>query len=336
MLLTHMTSQKKIWLLLFSVLIVFFIGFSIGITKNESRIEEEEIIRKNFNYHYINPILECNPDISLNNKLTPLKKEVENYIKQEIDNHNITFASVYYRDLNSGPWFGINEKEYFSPASLVKIPILIAYLKKAEFDPSILQKKLIVKQNPESGNNIQNIKPSSATITDTEYSIEKLLEDMIIYSDNNAYDTLTNNLTNEEILKVYQDLDVDISKAFSNPNGNIITVRNYASFFRILYNASYLNQYMSEKALLLLSQVEFKDALVAGVPKNIEISHKFGERKYLDSNEIQFHDCGIIYLPKNPYLLCIMTKTTKNMNQAINIIKQISQKVYQNINNQIK
>lgn len=330
-----MSVKKTFWLWIFSVILTFFVGyFWASSNKNNNNSDQEEIIRKNFNYKYINPILECNPDISLNSKLTPLKKSIETIIEQEKSNQNITFASVYYRDLNNGPWFGVNEKEYFSPASLVKVPILIAYLKKAETNPIILQKKLIVTEDPNSGNNIQNIKPSQATITDTEYTIDKLLEEMIIYSDNDAYNTLAQNLTGEEIMKVYQDLDVDISKAFSNPNGNIITIKAYASFFRILYNASYLNQDMSEKALKLLTQVEYKDALVAGVPQNITVSHKFGERKYSDTNEIQFHDCGIVYLPKKPYLLCIMTKTTKSLNQGINLIQKISKEVYQQISSQ--
>ena len=326
--------HKKIFLpWFFSLLIIFLVGFLIGKTKNEEHYEEE-IVRKNFNYKYINPILECNSDISLNSKLTPIKESIESIINQEVSKKNITFASIYYRDLNNGPWFGINEKEYFSPASLIKVPILIAYLKKAETDPSLLQKKLTVSDDPETGNNIQNIKPSVATVVKQEYTIEKLLEEMIIYSDNNAYNTLAENLTGDEIMKVYQDLDVDISKAFENPNGNIITVKNYASFFRILYNGSYLNNEMSEKALKLLNQVEYKDALVAGVPKDIMVSHKFGERKYLDTNEIQFHDCGIVYFPKKPYLLCVMTKTTQNANKAINFIKEISQVVYRSQNKQ--
>lgn len=332
--LSAMSSKKIILLWSFSLLVFFLIGLFTGKLRNETRIDQEEIIRKNFNYKYINPILECNPDISLNNKLTPLRNEIKEIINQEINKQNVSFVSVYYRDLNNGPWFGINEKEYFSPASLIKVPILIAYLKKTETDPSILQKKLTIIDDPTGGNNIQNIKPSQATVAATEYTIEKLLEEMIIYSDNNAYVTLANNLTGEEIMKVYQDLDVDISKAFSNPNGNIVTIKNYASFFRILYNASYLNKEMSEKALNLLSQVEFKNALAAGVPKDILVSHKFGERKYSDTNEIQFHDCGIVYLQKNPYLLCIMTKTTKSINQAINLIKEISSKTYQEVSRQ--
>lgn len=328
-----MFTKKIFWLWLFSVIITFLIGFKVA-SINQNTDTSEQIIRKNFDHKYINPILECNPDISQNSKLTPLKNSIESIINKEINDKNITFASIYYRDLNNGPWFGINEKEYFSPASLVKVPILIAYLKKAETNPEILQKELIVIEDANSGNNIQNIKPSTATISEKKYTINKLLEEMIIYSDNNAYNTLATNLTTEEIMRVYQDLDVDISKAFSNPNGNIITIKAYASFFRILYNASYLNQDMSEKALKLLAQVEYRDALVAGVPKNITVSHKFGERRYSDTNEIQFHDCGIIYHTKKPYLLCVMTKTTKSMNQAINLIKKISNQTYQEISDQ--
>lgn len=134
--------HKKIFLpWFFSLLIIFLVGFLIGKTKNEEHYEEE-IVRKNFNYKYINPILECNSDISLNSKLIPIKESIESIINQEVSKKNITFASIYYRDLNNGPWFGINEKEYFSPASLIKVPILIAYLKKAETDPSLLQKKI--------------------------------------------------------------------------------------------------------------------------------------------------------------------------------------------------
>jgi hypothetical protein len=100
---------------------------------------------------------------------------------------------------------------------------------------------------------------------------------MIVYSDNDAYNDLVKNLDPDETNQIYQDLDINISKAFANPNGDIITVKDYASFFRILFNASYLDQDMSEKALSLLTQVEYKKALVAGVPDTIAVAHKFGE-----------------------------------------------------------
>jgi hypothetical protein len=40
-------------------------------------------------------------------------------------------------------------------------------------------------------------------------------------------------------------------------------VIDYASFFRVLFNASYLNRKDSEKALALLTKVAFRDGLIA-------------------------------------------------------------------------
>jgi beta-lactamase class A len=313
-----------------SIVLAFSIGFAIADKTNVNIIkDDDEIIRKNFSYKYINPILECNPDIAQNNNLNSLKTDISQLINQEIQQKNISFASIYFRDLNNGPWFGINEKEYFAPASLIKVPILMTYLKKAESDSSLLQKKIPLIVTPD-GDSIQNIKPSVSLAPNQEYTVEDLLEKMIVYSDNDAYNTLAQNLTEDEFIKIYKDLDIDISKAFTDPNGNIITVNGYSSFYRILFNASYLNQEMSEKALSMLAKTQYKDGLVAGVPKDIAVAHKFGERKFLDSGETQFHDCGIIYMPKKPYLLCIMTRGT-DLTKASNVIKNISQKVYQTL-----
>ena len=263
--------------------------------------------------------MECdNSTISQNTNLNSLKDKVEELISDEQ-------TSVYYRDMNNGPWFGINEKEMFSPASLVKVPLTIAYLKKAETDPSILDKEILNTEiyNPRT----QNIQPEVTLIPNQKYTIRQLIEQMIIYSDDVSYSILNSQLTAIEITKVYSDLGVDISQAQANPNGNILSVKSYASFFRILFNASYLNQEMSEYALKILSQIKFKDGLVAGVPNNITISHKFGERQYLDTGLKQLHDCGIIYMPNKPYLLCIMTRGN-DFKTMSNTIKNISETIY--------
>ena len=325
-----MSFLKKVSLQAIILVVVFFFGFLTCKINSPDIVDDDQIIRKNFNHKFINPILECNPDINQNNNLSSLKNTVEETINNEINKKNISFASVYFRDLNNGPWFGINETKYFSPASLIKVPILITYLKKAETDPTILDKKIINPLVQENGAPIQNIKPSETLKSNQEYTIRELLEHMIIYSDNNAYNDLVTNLSSDDLMRIYKDLDIDISKAVDDPNGNILTVKDYASFYRILFNASYLDQDMSEKALEILSRTDYKKALVAGIPNNIPISHKFGERKFADTGEIQFHDCGIIYYPQNPYLLCVMTKTN-NLDHANTTIQKISQMVYQKI-----
>jgi beta-lactamase class A len=117
-----------------------------------------------------------------------------------------------------------------------------------------------------------------------------------------------------------------------NPN-NSMSVKDYAAFFRIIYNSSYLERNMSEKALSLLSSVDYKEGLIAGVPSNLVVSHKFGERQAIDKNggtTNQLHDCGIVYYPGHPYLLCVMTKGEK-FEELSKIIAKISDIVYREI-----
>lgn len=317
-----------------SLVLLCFIGGLISspylFPKTNQNITKE--IRQNFNYNFINPLLECeNSSISSDKNLASLKKELQFIINQEISKNKISFASIYYRDLNNGPWIGINEKEYFSPASLIKVPVLMAYLKETEKDPNLLNKKIINTKKFDYSQ--QNVTPTQTIEKDKEYTIGDLLERMIIYSDNAAYELLLDNIDNIKIFNVYKDLDVDISKAEQDPNGNIITVKDYASFFRILFNASFIDQNNSEKALNILSKTQYYKGLVAGVPENITVAHKFGERQYLPSKEKQLHDCGIVYLPDKPYLICVMSRSN-DFDQASSFIKEISKTVYDHLSQQ--
>jgi hypothetical protein len=46
-----------------------------------------------------------------------------------------------------------------------------------------------------------------------------------------------------------------------------------------------------------------------GLPPGIPVADKFGEwAPGGDSDIRQLHDCGIIYYPGNPYLLCVMSR----------------------------
>lgn len=271
--------------------------------------------------------MECNSvNFTENVNLNRLKSETIRIIDQQINSNKINFASVYFRDLNNGPWFGINESELFSPSSLIKVPLMMTYYHLAETDSSILN-KIIVNDHLFDPNR-QNFQPEVTLKVGESYPVSELIDRMIIYSDDQAYDLLNNNLPNSDITQIYNDLGIDISAALKDPNGNILPVVNYASFFRILFNASYLNKENSEKALKLLSQSKFKDGLVAGVPQNIVVAHKFGERQYLATGDKQFHDCGIVYKKDNPYLICIMTRG-REFTPLIETIKTISKNIYE-------
>lgn len=277
---------------------------------------------------FINPLLECEiGEEVLTSTVRPFKNKVSDLTEKIIGAKKADLISVYFRDLNNGPWFGINEKAEFSPASLLKVPFMIAALKQAELNPDFFKKEVFYKSPADTRD--QHFPPSSEMTPGKNYTIEEVARRMVVYSDNNAKDLLLKNITGKILSDVYKELGVDAPNL--EKTDNFITVKNYATFFRILFNASYLNKEFSNKALKILSESEFKDGLVAGIPGNIKVAHKFGER--LLNGTKQLHDCGIVYYPNRPYLLCVMTRG-ENWDPLTKTIADISKLVYQEVDKQ--
>jgi beta-lactamase class A len=254
------------------------------------------------------------------------KPAVEELVKKRIRTGAVQSISVYYRDLQDGPWFGINQDVEFNPASMMKVPVMIAWLKRAEKDPTILTTTTMVFDGKEDLSAPQQIRPKRTIERGKRYTVDELLHYMLGYSDNNATFLLYNALSGKELDDVLDGMDTE---NHPNETGNSISVHGYSGFFRILYNASYLNREMSEKALELLSEEDFPQGISAGVPKGITVAAKFGEYVEKDKGGAykQLHEFGIVYHPRSPYILGIMTRGTDFDRQA-ETIREISSLIY--------
>ena len=202
--------------------------------------------------------------------------------------------------------------------------------------PDVLDKKVVATEVNQANALTKNIKSSKSLEIGKEYTLEQVAESMILYSDNVAFNILSKKVPSSYVNDVFSSIGV----TFSQSSGDLtLSVKDYASFFRVLFNASYLTRKDSEKALDLLARADYKDGLVAGVPKGVVVAHKFGERSFKDSTlgqnviigEKQFHDCGIIYYPERPYILCVMTRGF-DMREQQKSIKDISTFFYNKIN----
>jgi len=323
--------KKLILLLVLASLISFSVGLTLG-KKSKSEITNNIVMPCPEKYRYINTLLGCNEKTVLKKyEYVQFSKDLENYLNEEAKAHHIVKSSVFFRDLKSGPTFSINAQEDFIPASLLKVPLLISYLSLIEKDPSLLKQS--TKYNAVIGAVTQELNGIEQLEQNKLYTIEELIDRMIIYSDNLAYGLLIKFLErNYPTQSVHEQTMKDLGLV--NPvdvSQNIATVKGYASIFRQLYASSYLSPTMSEKALALLAHTNFDKGLVAGLPEGIQVAHKFGQREGLKDNLKQFHDCGIVYYPDNPYLLCVMT-VGNDKNQLIEEIKSISMKVYEEVN----
>jgi beta-lactamase class A len=314
------------------LLVGLLAGFVIrGFVPDKKPAPQHYQLREN-GYKYVNPLLACDssPESEENIELEPLKRVIEKTIQDQIDKRWISDASVYFRRLNSGKWFSVRSVEKFSPASLLKVPLMIAVLREEELKPGFAKKRLKLSGPPISGK-MQNFKPSKVLEAGKYYTVDELLYRLVVYSDNDA-DTLLWSALNPVLLeKTFTELRVP-SPFGHQPEDDFLSVEAFATFFRVLYNATLLSKDMSEKALDLLTKAEFKEGLVAGIPSNLAVAHKFGERVFGQNGEVkELHDCGIVYYPDHPYLLCVMTKGS-SFEYLDDVIEKVSHIAYEGVN----
>jgi beta-lactamase class A len=292
-----------------------------NITRGKVKIE------KDTSYKYTSPLLDIEfPEgININQDPIPFREKINDFVNEHTDGVRIRRVSVYFRDLLDGPWFGINEGYEYDAASMMKVPVMIAWLKRAEKNPKAL-KETFLYDGKTDWTAVQSFKPAKSLVPGHYYSVDELLHYMLSYSDNNSLILLSNNLKPNELR------DVLVGMLVSNTTGNNInsqTVHGYSGFFRILYNASYLNREMSEKALQLLTLEDFPIGISAGVPKGTIVASKFGEAE--PGAYKQLHEFGIVYHPTGAYILGIMTEGSDKEYQA-EIIRKISELTYNSAN----
>ncbi len=303
--------------LLFLVITLLIFGSLVGYSS------QAEIKKCTKDYLFLNQSIDCS---TINEKIVRvanLEKDVKKTIDEEVKKNTVTRVSVFYRNLETKRWFDINDEDFFYPASLVKLPLSIAYYKLSENGTDILNQKLQISAEYPDQNARQYFKIKNTIIPGNEYTINQMLIASLVNSDNNPLSVLNQNLGSDFRIEILQDLGITEEKN--------ITAYDYGNIFRSLYNGSYLNLQNSEKILEYLSQSEFNEGIRAGIPQNIKVAHKFGEAALAEPDGTiitrVLHDCGIVYIPKNPFIICIMTEG-KDIPDMAQVIKNITQMVY--------
>ncbi len=293
-------------------------------------------IHRCYTYEYVNSDFGCgNPQVITKGAYVTLVNDLETYFDTEVANREIGEAAVFFRDLEGGPTFSINANVPFVPASLMKLPLVFGYFRYAEDHPEILKTELVY--SPESLKFVTMTKAieqdNSGLEVGQSYTINELLKSTLTHSDNLAYFLLVEYFNanvpggGQELLRTFQDLGIVDPRDTAE---QIVTVRNYASLFRQLYNVSYLSAEDSEEVLSWLADSSYAKGLKAGLPTGIDVAHKFGERELLDGSK-QLHDCGIVYFPENPYQLCVMTRGD-DWGELQRVVQTVSKMVYNEVN----
>lgn len=274
------------------------------------------------------PLLFCD-DASGAQRHAVLRTQVQVVLDKHLRSGALARAAVSVRDLETGAGFAIGGDDKYHPASLLKLPLAIAWMRKAEADPAALTRPLLYDMQTLR----ESAKATGALVTGQSYTAQDLLERMVRWSRNDAKAVLAREIGDAALKAVYDDLA--ITWPYDNPDADaLLSVNDYSRLFRALYNASVLRADTADKLLQLLTRTEFPQALVAGLPAGTEFAHKWGMRTLQNpsgNERVHLHDCGIVYQPGRPLLLCAMSAGRSDPELAA-VLAEVARTVWQGRN----
>ncbi len=284
-------------------------------------------------YEFINPEPDCELYADKIEALSSLESVLNAYADHAIMSGKAKRLSIWFRDLKTRRFVGVNENETYRMASLLKVPIAIAYLKYAEVYPEVLTETFTYDGTLEYLYTKQYIVPQERLEKGREYEARELLERSIKYSDNVAAFLLYKNLPEGFVQKTIEGIGSAIP-GFENTNEKILSARSYATMFRSLFNSSYLTREYSNYLLQILTTTTYSEGVKASLPTEVIVAHKFGEQTVESETGTllfrQLHECGIVYADAGdePYIFCILTEG-KDFETLQTILKDIGRIMYE-------
>ncbi len=194
-------------------LAIFVVGLISGYAIAQAQdpaIPIRNIREESADYTFINPLLFVKiPENQSFPEYAPLKEKLSEYVEDALNQATVSDMSVYFRNLKKSQWISINPEETFSPASMLKVITLITVLRVVEANPSLMTEKVVLKGEDKQFVDSQVRYPTKNPIrAGRAYTIETLLEHLIIESDNVANAALIAFVGDERLKKTYEDLEV--------------------------------------------------------------------------------------------------------------------------------
>jgi len=256
-------------------------------------------------------ILADNPnDILIN--FVPLRKDLEarfNQIEAQ--------RSFYFEYLPDGTSIRAGSDNELVAASLIKVPLCMNLYRAAELGRINLDKPVAV-TGPELDNAYGELWKQGAGTTIT---LRQAAQMALQQSDNTAthviFDAMKGLLTADEESLARLDVDQNMQAGQA-----VINAKSYSSVLKSLYFSSYLEKTNSQELLTYLTKSTATNRLAKGLPPGVAVAHKIGVYNTSWSES----DCGIVYVPKRPYAICVMVGLPED--QADKFIADISKTVY--------
>lgn len=245
----------------------------------------------------------------------PLREELRAIFEKEW----LTHTSLYFEYLNTGANISMNPDVRVFPASLIKVPLAMAVMKKVEKGDWDLYNQLIMmkEDRDEAWGDVYKYTVGTPLV------ISDLIQEMLLHSDNTAYHILYRNLSLDEIRDVFTSLGLEdfFDKEWK------ITTKEYTRLMRSLYTANYLNEQHSQMLLEMLTRTGYDEYLSQGIPHDIKFAHKIGE----NDDKTVILDAGLVYQGNRIYMISMATDYEREWmtrDQTLDLFGRVSEAIY--------
>lgn len=252
-----------------------------------------------------------------------LIQKIDDIIKQSGEN-----VSIIVKQLDKEKnIYEYNSEQKLISASTIKVPIMLAILEEVKNKKVKLNHKILVSKNE--------------ILDDTEvfengdryYTLEELINWMIIESDNTATNILIKEFgmlkINEYINKVLNLKSTYLERymldynAIQNGLNNYTSQRDMLNIFIKLFNKDILTSELCELAINILYNQRCQDQVMRYIYQPIKYAHKTGSLDYLN------HDVGIMNINENFFYIGISIYNSKNKFGNKKLIGNLGKEIYE-------
>ena len=238
-------------------------------------------------------------------------------------------TGLLFVDLQTGDYVDFNGDKVYPTASVIKLPILIAFLQDVDAGKINLNETWTMTRDVIVGGSgeFQDLPVNS------KFTAQNVIEKMITISDNTATNMVIKRMGGiNYVNKRFAQLGLTNTRLrnwLPDLGGtNTTTLKELAQVLAMLDRQSVLSRNSEANALDILRRVHNRKLLAAGLGKGATIAHKTG---YIGT---MLGDAGIIEMPNGKRYIGAVIVESDRADSAWDFVPQVSQTVYSYFNKQ--
>jgi beta-lactamase class A len=238
---------------------------------------------------------------------------------------------VFVVDLDSGDFFSLNGDQTFAAASMIKVPILVAFFQDVDAGKIRLDEVLTLQE----GDLASGSGDMQFAGVGTQYSALETAINMIVISDNTATNMLIRRLGGINALnRRFQEWGLQqtvLHNLLPDLEGtNTLSPKELSNLVARVSEGELVSMKSRDRLLNIMEQTVNNSLLPAGLGEGAAIAHKTGDIGSLAG------DTGLVDMPNGRrYAISVMVKRPHNDARAYELVYQISAATYEYLNQSI-